>query len=124
MNLVYAGKKRVKRHGYLLIEMIVALAIVATMSMIIASMHSSIINWHKQATLHAAATNLALTTLSFLQNDKKTVPSVKGFTITHSSQKPDSAVPFILHTATVTFKTPWGIEKKVSITAGALDARG
>src|SRR5690348_6585133 len=102
MNLVY-GAQSVRRDGYLLIEMIIALAIVATMSIILASMNASIINWHKQAAQYATATNLAMTTLALLQNKKAKPAIADEFNITIDSKIIDQSVPFILHTITVSF---------------------
>ena len=121
MNLVY-GVRRVKQAGYLLIEMIIALAIVATMSIILACIHVSMIHWHKQAVQYATATNLALTTLALLQNQKTKPPLANGFTIKIDSKAIDPSIPFMLHTITVSFKTPYGREKHVTITGGALHA--
>lgn len=110
-----------KRCGYLLIEMLIALAIISVVSLIVAYMQVSIIQWHKEAEQYAQALNYAHHALALLQQGKPVPPLNNGFTLAIDSRSINPGIPFTLHEVTVSFKTPRAIQKKISLTGGALN---
>lgn len=120
MNLVYPLERAVKQAGYLLIEMIIALATVLIFSLIVAYMHALMIDLQMQADRYNHALNLAQNALSHLQVEKP-IPtqSDNGFTIATKSWQPDPHVPFILHSATVSFELH-NQKKEIAVQAGAI----
>lgn len=112
-----------RRAGYLLIEIVIALAIAVTMSTIVAFMHATVMRWQQQATQQMIATNLAISALSSLQSHQNKYPTMPGFTINTKIENPDPSIPFGLATITVQFKNPQGVMKQVTLTGGVLHAR-
>ncbi len=111
-----------RRSGFLLIEMIIALATIAVMSLIIAHIQVCIMQWHKEAEQHLMATNLAQLTLAKLQKSEE-VMQPDHFRVQVHSYKIRAQVPFIAHSVTISFKTSRGITKEITIDGGSLDEK-
>lgn len=106
-----------KKRGYLLVEMMVAIAILAMAALIMASIQARIAGWHAEAKQYMVATNIAQRTLTGLQQAIPWVNEKNGFDVTIDSWT-QPGVPFTAYTITVSFLTPRGITKSVIIGGG------
>ncbi len=95
-----------KRRGYLLLEMMIALAIVVTSVAIIATIEASIARWHRYATHYLMATILAQKIVAYTQEGKPYEHHSADFTVQVEKASLSAAVPYTLHTITISFDTP------------------
>lgn len=109
-----------KHAGYLLVEMIIALATLLTFGLIVSSIHASIVSRHLQAEKYSHALDLAQNAIVCLQNSQS-VNSFEddGYRVTIVSERINPAVPFLLHTVTVSFWV-YHDEKKIILYGGAV----
>jgi hypothetical protein len=108
-----------KKVGYLFLEMLIAIAMVATFSLIVALLQSHIACWHKEAEQYLNAANIAQKVLAYQQTGMS-IPAIPGFTITTNAQSVNPSVACILDTVTVSFVTPHGIRKEVTMVRARL----
>ena len=111
------------RPGYLLIEMIIALAIVVITTIAIARIEAVIMQSHVQAYRIINAVNVAQNVLARLQDGdeiERITHEFDEFEVAIDSYKPDQSIPFIGHQVTVSFEAPAGT-RKIIIEGGTFD---
>jgi Tfp pilus assembly protein PilV len=109
---------KTKQDGYLLLEILVALVLVAGISFAIALMHTQLIQWQKEAEQYLVGTNLACEQLFHLQSKSCYQPKTSGFQVKTDTIPIDFPVPYSLYQVTVTFKTIRGITKEIMLVGG------
>lgn len=108
-----------KKRGYLLIEMVVALAMILMVLHIVAGIQVQIAAWHHEATQYMIATTLAQRVLIGLQQKIPWHHTVQGFEITVHSYTVQPTISCMMHEITISFQTSRGT-KEVVITGGSL----
>ncbi len=95
-----------EKRGYLLIEMVVAIAFFALATLFIAYIQGRIITFHNQATAYLIATTIAHRTLVSLQHAIPRKVTERGFDL-QIDRWHDPEVPFTAYTITVSWRVPY-----------------
>ena len=109
------GKNR-NRSGYLLIELMIAVATIATCSVMLAYLQVHISMLHKEAEQYLQAVNYAHAAF-----EGSAESSRNGFTVQKSMQKIKNDIPYSQVTVTVSWKTPRGVAKQIAIHGGQIE---
>lgn len=121
--LVYEGQLSGKNRGFLLIELLIALAAVAVFSASVAFIQAQAWGWQREAQRYFQAVTLAAEVLEQAQRDSRmlhTVAKPEGMEVTTTIERWDSRVPFSLVTVCVSWKS--GMRPaQVIITGGVVD---
>ncbi len=106
-----------KRSGYLLIELMVAVATIALCSVMAAYMQAHIAIIHKEAEQYLQAVNLASTQL--MHNN--TIVQDDAYTIEITKSKLDTSIAYKQIMVTISWNSPKGISKQIVIHGGGID---
>lgn len=115
------GRKKTQERGFLLIEMMIALAAVAIFSGMVAYLQGQSWSWRHDARCYLEATTLAAAYFEHAQRDISSIEVLNknsNFTVNTRLEKPDETIPFQLLTVTLSWRTARGIKQEISITGG------
>ncbi len=111
-----------KKRGYLLVEMMIAITTLAMTALIMANIQARIAGWHIEAEQYLVATNIAQRTLMGLQQAMPWTYAKNDFGVRIATWT-EPAIPFTAYTITVSFVTPRGITREVVIGGGRCHAK-
>lgn len=110
-----------KKRGYLLIEMMISLVILMIGSLVIAHIQSQIMAWHRETEQYMMATTIAQEAMVYIPH---TMPkNYPGFTLQITASNPDPGVPYTLYSVTISFCTPRGTTKELTLYKGVIHAQ-
>ena len=108
------------KKGYLLIEIMVALALVTAGALTLAALHVNIVQWYAKAEQYLHATTIAQEALAYAQHGSAYTSPSSTFNVTHALSRPSVDLPFSLYTVTVSFTTINGGIQKIVLQGGLL----
>lgn len=105
-------------HGYLLIELMIAIALISSSGVFIGHLRGQIMVWHREATLYLKAVVLANSILD--SKELHNLPQEDNISTSYDTSQPYTGIPFKF--VTVNFVVKMGKnEKKFTFIGGAID---
>ena len=120
MNLLLSMLARVvKKPGYLLVELMIALATIALCSVLVAQLQVHMVQQYHEAEQYFKAVTIANSVFAKKSFDQQEV--APGYTVNAVVKQLDHAVSYLQATVTGSWKTGRGISKQITIHVGMLD---